>query len=112
MMNPLDALVITFLVMSVLSVIGVSLLYLAKNEKIKKGIFYFLAIFGMIIAWCNVAGIPDAWFGEIFLAWMLGGLSVVALLLQLCTKWEHRTKIARILVTVSVVVGMLDTFII
>ncbi|MBQ9990159.1 MAG: hypothetical protein IJP31_04350 [Lachnospiraceae bacterium] len=110
MMNPLDALVIVFLVMSVISVIGLILLYLAKNEKIKKGIFYFLTIWGMVIAWCNAAGIPDGWFGEIVLAWILGGLSIAALLFQLCTKGEHRFKIARILVTVSVIAGMVDTF--
>lgn len=50
--------------------------------------------------------------GEIVIAWALGALSVVALLIQFCMKSENKFKIARILVTVSVVVGMLDAFMI
>ena len=111
MMDPLGALVITFIVMSVISVIGVILLYLARGEKIKKGVFYFLTLWGMIIAWCNVLGIPEDWVGEIILAWILGGLSVIALLIQLCLKKENKFQIARILVTISVVAGMIDCFI-
>ena len=42
MMDPLGALVILFVVMSVVSVIGILLMYLTKEEKVKKGIFYFL----------------------------------------------------------------------
>ena len=86
MFDALGALVITFVVMSVISVIGVILLYLAKNEKVKKGMFYFLSIWGMIIAYCNVLGTPAMWTEEILLAWGLGGLSVVALLIQICLK--------------------------
>ena len=40
MMDPLGALVILFVVMSVVSVIGILLMYLTKEEKVKKGIFY------------------------------------------------------------------------
>ncbi|MCI5585806.1 MAG: hypothetical protein MR383_09755 [Lachnospiraceae bacterium] len=61
MMDPLGALVILFVVMSVVSVIGILLMYLTKEEKVKKGIFYFLAVWGMMIAWINVKGIPPMW---------------------------------------------------
>ena len=61
MMDPLGALVILFVVTSVVSVIGILLMYLTKEEKVKKGIFYFLAVWGMMIAWINVEGIPPMW---------------------------------------------------
>ncbi|MDD7027700.1 MAG: hypothetical protein PUI46_11525 [Lachnospiraceae bacterium] len=61
MMDPLGALVILFVVMSVVSVTGILLMYLTKEEKVKKGIFYFLAVWGMMIAWINVKGIPPMW---------------------------------------------------
>ena len=61
MMDPLGALVILFVVMSVVSVIGILLMYLTKEEKVKKGIFYFLAVWGMMIAWIKVKGIPPMW---------------------------------------------------
>lgn len=111
MFDALGALVITFVVMTVISVIGVILLYLSKNEKVKKGMFYFLAVWGMIVAYCNVLTIPPMWTEQIVLAGALGALSVVALLIQICLKKENKFNIARILVTVSVVVGMLDCFI-
>jgi len=44
MMDSLALLVIVFMVMSLVSVVGVILLYAVKNEKFKKGMFYFLAI--------------------------------------------------------------------
>lgn len=110
MLDPLGALVITFVVMSVISIIGVLLLYLVKNEKVKKVIFYLLTVWGMVIAWCNVLSIPELWTGSIVLAWALGALSVIALLIQLCMKSENKFKIARILVTISVVAGMIDCF--
>uniref|UniRef100_UPI004057373B hypothetical protein n=1 Tax=Agathobacter sp. TaxID=2021311 RepID=UPI004057373B len=110
MFDALGALVITFVVMSVISVIGVALLYLAKSEKVKKGMFYFLTVWGMVIAYCNVLGNPPLWVEEIMLAWGLGGLSAVALLVQLCLKKENKFKIARILVTISVAAGMIDCF--
>ncbi|MGN0289761.1 MAG: hypothetical protein ACI4DQ_09125 [Lachnospiraceae bacterium] len=110
MMDPLGALVILFVVMSVVSVIGILLMYLTKEEKVKKGIFYFLAVWGMMIAWINVKGIPPMWIGEIVLACALGGLSVIALLIQLCLKKENRFMVAGILVTISVLAGLVDCF--
>ena len=112
MLDPLGALVITFMVMSLVSVVGVTLMYLVKNEKVKKGFFYFLAIWGMVIAVCNVMGTPSMWTGAIVFGWALGGLSVVALLIQLAAKNANRFKLTRILVTVSVVAGMIDCFMI
>lgn len=112
MLDPLGALVITFFVMSIVSIIGIILMYVVKNEKVKKGVFYFLAIWGMIIAYCNVLGTPEVWTESIILAWALGALSVIALLIQLCLKKENKFTIARILVTISVVAGMIDCFII
>lgn len=41
MMDPLGALVILFVVMSVVSVIGILLMYLTKEEKVKKRYFLF-----------------------------------------------------------------------
>lgn len=112
MMDSLALLVITFMVMSLISVVGVILLYAVKNEKFKKGIFYFLAIWGMIIAYCSVLSTPGYMLGAVIISWLLGGLSVVALLIQLCMKNEKRFQIARILVTISVVAGMIDCFMI
>ena len=110
LMDPLAALVITFMVMSLVSVIGVILLYAAKKEKLKKGVLYFLAIFGMIIAYCSVLSTPEYMLGSVIISWILGGLGAAALLIQLCMKHEKRFQITRILVSISVIAGMLHCF--
>lgn len=112
MLDPLGALVITFVVMAVISVIGVVLLHLSKNEKLQKGLFYFLAVWGMIITYCSVISTPGYMTGELMISWGLGALSVIALLIQLCSKKVNKFKIAKILVTISVVAGMIDCFVI
>lgn len=110
LMDPLAALVITFMVMSLVSVVGVILLYASKNEKLRKGMFYFLAIWGMVIAYCSVLGTPEYMLGRIIFSWALGGLGAAALLIQLCSKNEKRFQLTRVLVTVSVVAGMIHCF--
>ena len=112
MMDSLALLVITFMVMSLVSVVGIILLYAVKNEKFKKGMFYFLAIWGMIVAYCSVLSTPEYMLGSVIISWLLGGLSVAALLIQLCTRNEKRFQIARVLVTISVAAGMIDCFMI
>ncbi len=110
MLDSLALLVIAFMVMSVISIIGVALLYLIKNEKIKKGIFYFLVAWGMVIAFFNIKSIPIYMTGEILLAGALGAVGVAALVIQLVSKKEKKFQVAKILATVSVVVGMIDCF--
>lgn len=110
MLDGLGALVITFMVMSVISVIGVVMLYLGKSEKLKKGTFYFLSVWGMVVAYCNMLSVSLFGTEEILLAGALGILSVIALLIQICSKKENKFQIARILVTISVVAGMIDCF--
>lgn len=112
MLDSLSLLVIAFVVMSVVSLIGVVLVHLVKNETAQKGIFYFLAVWGMLIAWCNVQTYPIYMMEGIGIAWAIGALSVIGLLVQLCMKKENKFKIARALVTISVVAGMIDCFLI
>ena len=112
MLDPLGMLVITFIVMSVISVIGVALLYASKNEKLQKALLFLLAVFGMVIAYCNVLSTPFYMTGSIVLAWVLGGLGAIGILVQLCLKHEKKLLIAKLLVTASVVLGMIDCFLI
>lgn len=109
-MDPLGALVITFFVMSIITVISLVLLFVAKNEKLKKGLFYFLSVWSVIIAYCNVLSLPEYWIGEITLALGIGALGIAGLLFQLISKKENKFQIASIMVAVSVVAGMLDCF--
>lgn len=110
MLDSLALLVIVFLGMSVVSVIGIIAIYLVKNESVRKGLLYFLSIWGMLIAFFGVKSTPFYMTGEILISLGLGLLGVIAILIQLCMKKENRFQIARILATVSVVAGMIDCF--
>ena len=112
MFDGLGAIVITFMVMSVISVIGIVMLYLSKSEKLKKGMFYFLSVWGLVVAYCNILSTSLLGMEGVLIAGGIGLLSVIALLMKLCLKKENTFQIARILVTVSVVAGMADCFMI
>lgn len=109
LMDPLGALVITFYVMGIISIAGIVLLYLSKNEKLKKGLLYFLAAWGIVVAYCGVLGsgffITDGLSSIAF-----GALGLAGLLVQLISKKENKFQIARALVTISVAAGMVDCF--
>lgn len=110
MLTSLDWLVLVFIGTTGISLLAVILMYLLKNEVVKKVCFYFLAIQGMLISWMNAMSTPSIYPLELALGWVLGVVSVSALLLELCSKQEKKSKIARILVTISVVVGIWNTF--
>lgn len=110
MLNPLGALVITFFAMSIISLIGVILMFAIKNKKWKDVAFYFLSFWGMTVAYCNVLSLPSNWLGEILIAVALGALSVAGLLIKLCGKSNKSEMIAKVLVAVSVIAGMIDCF--
>lgn len=110
MMNPLDMLVLVFIGMSTASLLAICMMFLMKKEIGKKIAFYFLSVQGMLISWMNAKMTPATYPTERALGWALGGLCVVALLLEVCGKSEKYSKIARILVTVSVVLGMVNAF--
>lgn len=112
LMDPLGALVITFFVMSIISIAGVVLLYLSKNEKLKKGLLYFLGIWGVVITYCGIISTPIYMDGEILLTLASGVLGIVGLLIQLISKKENKFQIARVLVSIAVVTGMVNCFLI
>ena len=110
MLNSLDLLIIVFMAMTAISLLAICLMFLVKHPTVKKVSFYFLAIFGMLVAVLNHLMTPFTFPGELAIGWGLGGLSVAALLMTLLSKNEKLRKIAPILVVVSVVFGMLNAF--
>ena len=111
MMNSLDLLIIAFCAMTVVSVLAVLFQFLIKDDRKKKAAFYFLVAWSLVITWCNVQTIPNYMTGELIKAFVLGGFGIAALLLQLCRKNNEKFFLAQILAVISVVGGMIDTFV-
>lgn len=107
----LGLIVVSFVAISVISIIGLALMYLLKNERAKAGVFYFLSIWGMIIAVLSATSLPSNWIAQQLIAWGFGILSAAGLIVHLkCPSASGRTA-AYILVTVSVIGGVLKMFI-
>lgn len=112
MFTSLDWLVLVFIATTVASLLAICLMFFLKNPTAKKVAFYFLTAQGMLAAWMNAMSTPYSYLSEIIIGWGFGILSIVALLLVLLGKSEFKFKIAQILVTVSVIAGLLNAFVI
>ena len=108
----LGLLLVLFMVMSIISVMGLVLLFLLKGEKGQKAVFYFMAVWGMVIAWMTANSYPTNYIKEQLIAWAFGALAVIALLGQVCGKSERSFLTAKVLVAASVVLGMVALFVI
>ena len=73
---------------------------------------YFLSAWSVSIAYCGILSTPLYMDGDIMITLAIGALGIAGLLFQLFSKKENKFQIARILVTVSVVAGMIDCFLI
>ena len=78
----------------------------------KKIAFYFSTALGMILAILKALSTPYSHLSETILGWGFGLLSIIALLIAVLGKSESKFKLAQILVTISVIAGMILTFII
>lgn len=104
----LGVLAIIFVVMVVVSGVGLAFLYLLKNNKWKNGLFYFLALWGMGIAAMSVSSLPSNYTGEQIVAWGFGFLAVVAIIIKIMK--PEKTTLANLLVTLSIICGMVKLF--
>ena len=111
LMDPLGAIMITFFVMSVISILGVVLLHTSKSEKRKKGLVYVLAAWSIIIAYCSVISTSFYMTGKGLFAIVLGMMAIIAVLFFVISKKENKFQIVKWLVSISVVVGMVNCFI-
>ena len=111
MLDPLGLLGIAFIVMSIIAVIGILLLVVMKNEKKKTRVVIVLALLGIYVAWANAQSSPLPQFlGEAIIGWILGTIGAAGLLLQIGGKNKKQLRIAKIMVIVSVVAGILELF--
>lgn len=101
-------LLIIFIVMAVVSGLGIALLYLVKNNKIKNGLFYFLAIWAMLIAFINATSLPSNYLIQQIIAWSFGFLAIIGIIINILKK--DKVNLSYLFVTASVLLGLADLF--
>lgn len=97
--------------MSLVSIVGLLLLYLTKQAMTKKTLFYVMAIWGVLIALVSVVNMPVNWGTQRAAAGILGCVSLGGILIFNKADNEKQQMIAYVLVTISVVGGMLKLII-
>ena len=110
MMNALGALLIMFVVMVVVSFLGILFLFLSNNRKLQNGVFFFLACWGMLLSWMNATSGPSNYISRQLLAWAIGFIAVIAMLIRYAGHSENRFKYSNILVSLSIVSSVLTMF--
>ena len=110
LMDPLGAIMITFFVMSIISILGIIFLHTSKNEKWKKGLVYFLSVWSVIIAYCGVLSTPFYMTEKILFTVALGAMAIVAVFIFMISKKENKFQIVKWLISISVVAGMVNCF--
>ena len=102
----MEGLLILFVVLTVAVGLGTTFLFLAKNPKVEKVLFYFVVFLGIGIAWIRATSLPTNYVGEIVTAWCIGFLSIIGII-----AWAKKHKqLAKWLVTVSSIVGLIQLF--
>lgn len=104
----MEYLLILFVALTVISCLSIAFLFLAKNQKTKDIFFYLLAILGMLVAFMSATSLPTNFIMEMIIAWSFGVLSIIAIIIKV--KNPQNDKIAKYLVTASVVIGIIDLF--
>ena len=106
----LGYLALMFVIMSVISIAGLVLLLIIKNEKANRAILYIMSAWGILIAVMNVTALPINWImwrvaaGACGLAGLAGGI------VRFIAKEDLKT-VSALLAIVSVLVGMVMLFV-
>lgn len=97
--------------MSVFSILGLLLMYLLKNEKAKAVLFYCMSVWGMAVSAISATSLPSNYTAAQIIAWAIGFLSVIGLIIHIRAKSKSQFHAAYILVTISVIAGILNLFV-
>lgn len=110
MPTALDYLVILFLVLSTLSLLAIAVMFLVKQPLIKRICLLLLAVTGLYLSAMGIYIGRFVFLGQTLASIVLGIAAIVAVALEFWGKSEKTSRIARILVTASAVLGVVAAF--
>ncbi len=90
----------------VISVAGLLLMYLVRSETVKKYIFYIMAAWGMLISVVSAPSLPVNWIFMRAAAWAAGFLGIAGIVVSIAGRTRKHRIYAFLLVTISVVAGV------
>lgn len=104
----LGFLMIFFVVTLVISIITTSLMFILKNETASSIFFILASAIAVLVTVLHATALPSNYTGHILFAWLMGVPAIVGLVLRFVVKKNY--FLAKILVTVSVFMGIFGAF--
>lgn len=102
----MEGLLILFVVLTLAVGLGTAFLFLTKNAKVQKVLFYFVAFLGMLIGGLSATSLPSNYVGQMIIAWVIGFLSIIGIVLWV-KKYE---TVAKWMVAASAILGLVQLF--
>lgn len=106
----LGILLISFIVMCVVSGLGILFLCLAKEGRGKKIVFYFLAVWALLLSAIGAMSLPSNHLAGQVMAWGFGFLSVLAIIVHVKAKTILHFRVAYGIVALSNILVILRLF--
>ena len=103
----LGILFLSFVILVAISILGISFLLLAKNETVKKIMFYILSILSMGISIVGARSIPTNYILVKVITYIIGLLSVLAIIVHIKT---NKRTVAYALTIISLILGLLKLY--
>lgn len=104
----MNILLIMFIIMAIVSVLGISMLYLTQNIKKKNFIFYFLIAWSVFVTFINVTSLPTNFITDKFIALFFGFLAILSVIIKV--KKPDKLSLSNLLISSSILLGLLDLF--
>jgi len=102
----LGALLILFIILTVVSILTIGLLFLVKDPQINNIVFFVTAVLGIVISYMAFTSLPSNFTVSRMVAGFFGLLTVIGVVM----KFMQKAALAKLFVSVSVVLGMLQLF--
>ena len=102
----LGLLLIFFVSLFVMVFLCLTLLWIIKSERVNKVIVWICFLLSLFITYISVTSFPTNYIISKSIAWIIGGIGVIGLISFL----THRVLLAKVLLTISVCLGMLQLF--
>lgn len=110
MTETIERMILAFIVISAISILCLVLMFIIKNKKANRILFYMMAVWGMALAGISAFIIPARDIVMQLLAWGFGALGAAAMMFQLCSRHANKELISKLLVVFSVMLGVLGVF--
>lgn len=113
MLNFLDLLVIVFMVLAAVSLLALCMMFLVRNPRIKKVCFYIVAALGIYAGSIGIRTGTSLFPVMTAIGVAAAAVSIAAIVLVATSKGnEKKFKIAQLMATAALIVGIVNAFLI